>query len=49
MITIENDKCNGDKARLPSPAQLDELFQERRSIRFFQVDKIERAHAGPEG
>ena len=32
-----------DTGRLPSPTQLEELFQERRSIRFFRKDKIERA------
>jgi nitroreductase len=32
-----------DKPRLPSPGQLEELFQERRSTRFFKQDKIERA------
>ena len=31
-----------NKARLPSPEQLDELFKERRSIRFFRRDKIDR-------
>ncbi len=31
-----------DKTLLPSPAQIDELFRERRSIRFFKKDKIER-------
>jgi nitroreductase/NAD-dependent dihydropyrimidine dehydrogenase PreA subunit len=32
-----------DKARLPSPEQLDELFKERRTIRFFKEDKVDRA------
>lgn len=32
-----------DRARLPSPEQLDELFKERRSIRFFKKEKIDRA------
>ena len=32
-----------DKARLPSPAQLDELLKERRSIRVFKEDRIDRA------
>ncbi len=32
-----------DKARLPTPGQLAELFKERRTIRFFKEDKIERA------
>jgi NAD-dependent dihydropyrimidine dehydrogenase PreA subunit/nitroreductase len=31
-----------DEARLPSPEQLDELFKERRTIRFFRSDKIDR-------
>jgi nitroreductase len=31
-----------DEARLPSPEQLDELFKERRTIRFFKEDKIDR-------
>ncbi len=31
-----------DQAVLPSPQQLDELFKERRSIRFFKEDKIDR-------
>jgi nitroreductase/NAD-dependent dihydropyrimidine dehydrogenase PreA subunit len=31
-----------DEARLPSPEQLDELFKERRTIRFFKKDKIDR-------
>jgi NAD-dependent dihydropyrimidine dehydrogenase PreA subunit/nitroreductase len=31
-----------DEARLPSPEQLDELFKERRTIRFFRRDKIDR-------
>ena len=33
-----------DKTRLPSPDQLEELFQERRSTRFFKKDKIERGY-----
>jgi NAD-dependent dihydropyrimidine dehydrogenase PreA subunit/nitroreductase len=32
-----------DKTRLPSPEQLDELFKERRTMRSFKRDKIERA------
>ncbi|UCD72641.1 MAG: nitroreductase family protein [Candidatus Bathyarchaeota archaeon] len=32
-----------DKARLPSPEQLDELLKERRTIRFMKKDKIPRA------
>jgi hypothetical protein len=32
-----------DKARLPSAEQLDELFKERRSARFFKRERIERA------
>lgn len=32
-----------DGARLPSPEQLAELFKERRTIRFFKEDKLERA------
>jgi NAD-dependent dihydropyrimidine dehydrogenase PreA subunit/nitroreductase len=32
-----------DAARLPSPEQLDELFKERRTIRFFKKDRIDRA------
>jgi len=32
-----------DKARLPSPEQLDELFKERRTIRFFKKDRVDRA------
>jgi nitroreductase/NAD-dependent dihydropyrimidine dehydrogenase PreA subunit len=32
-----------DEARLPSPEQLDELFKERRTIRFFKEDKIDRS------
>ncbi len=32
-----------DKARLPSPEQVDELFKERRTIRHFKSDKIDRA------
>ncbi len=31
-----------DKMRLPTPDQLEELFRERRSIRLFKEDKIER-------
>jgi ferredoxin len=31
-----------DEARLPSPEQLDELFKERRTIRFFKEEKIDR-------
>jgi nitroreductase/NAD-dependent dihydropyrimidine dehydrogenase PreA subunit len=31
-----------DETRLPSPDQLDELFKERRSIRFFKGDRIDR-------
>ena len=31
-----------DETRLPSPEQLDELFKERRTIRFFRSDKIDR-------
>jgi NAD-dependent dihydropyrimidine dehydrogenase PreA subunit/nitroreductase len=31
-----------DDARLPSPKQLDELFKERRTIRFFKEGKIDR-------
>ena len=31
-----------DEARLPSPEQLDELFKERRSIRFYTTAKIDR-------
>jgi len=31
-----------DEARLPSPEQLDELFKERRSIRFFEPERIDR-------
>ena len=31
-----------DRTRLPSPEQLDELFKERRTIRFFKKDKIDR-------
>ncbi len=31
-----------DKARLPSPEQLDELFKQRRTIRFFKDEKIDR-------
>jgi ferredoxin len=31
-----------DEKRLPSPEQLDELFKERRSVRFFKKDRIER-------
>ncbi len=32
-----------DKARLPSPEQLDELFKERRTIRSFKEEKLDRA------
>lgn len=32
-----------DEARLPSPEQLDELFKQRRSIRSYRKDKIDRA------
>ncbi len=32
-----------DRARLPSPEQLDELFKERRTIRQFRREKIDRA------
>ena len=32
-----------DQARLPSPEQLDELFKQRRSIRYYKRDKIDRA------
>ncbi len=32
-----------DRARLPLPEQLDELFKERRSIRFFKKGKLDRA------
>jgi len=31
-----------DETHLPSPEQLDELFKERRTIRFFKEDKIDR-------
>lgn len=31
-----------DETRLPSPEQLDELFKERRSTRFFKKDRIDR-------
>jgi nitroreductase/NAD-dependent dihydropyrimidine dehydrogenase PreA subunit len=31
-----------DETRLPSPEQLDELFKERRTLRFFKGDKIDR-------
>jgi NAD-dependent dihydropyrimidine dehydrogenase PreA subunit/nitroreductase len=31
-----------DEARLPTPEQLDELFKERRSIRFFKKDRLDR-------
>jgi len=31
-----------DRSRLPSPEQLDELFKERRSIRFFTEKRIDR-------
>jgi nitroreductase/NAD-dependent dihydropyrimidine dehydrogenase PreA subunit len=32
-----------DKTLLPSPQQLEELFKERRTIRFFKEEKIDRA------
>ncbi|MBN1978177.1 MAG: nitroreductase family protein [Anaerolineae bacterium] len=32
-----------DAARLPSPEQLDELFKQRRSIRLYKKDRIDRA------
>jgi nitroreductase len=32
-----------DAARLPSPEQLDELFKQRRSIRTYKKDRIDRA------
>ena len=32
-----------DETRLPSPEQLDELFKQRRSIRSYKKDKIDRA------
>jgi len=32
-----------DEKRLPSPEQLDELFKERRTIRFFKKDRVDRA------
>jgi ferredoxin len=32
-----------DKTRLPSPEQLDELFKERRTVRFFKKDRVDRA------
>ena len=32
-----------DEARLPTPAQLDELFKQRRTIRSFKGEEIERA------
>jgi NAD-dependent dihydropyrimidine dehydrogenase PreA subunit len=32
-----------DETRLPSAVQIDELFKERRSVRFFKEDRIERA------
>lgn len=32
-----------DQTRLPSPEQLDELFKERRTTRFFKKDKIDRS------
>ncbi len=32
-----------DRAHLPSPEQLDELFAERRTTRFFKKDRIDRA------
>jgi len=35
-----------DETRLPSPEQLDELFKERRSIRFFKRDRIGRPLLG---
>ena len=31
-----------DRKRIPSPEQLDELFKERRTIRFFKKDRIDR-------
>ncbi len=31
------------KTHLPSPKQLDELFKERRTIRFFKEDKLDRS------
>jgi len=31
-----------DETRLPSPEQLDELFKERRTIRFFKRDRVDR-------
>ena len=31
-----------DRTRLPSPGQLDELFKQRRTIRFYKEDKIDR-------
>jgi nitroreductase/NAD-dependent dihydropyrimidine dehydrogenase PreA subunit len=31
-----------DETRLPAPEQLDELFKERRTIRFFKKDKIDQ-------
>lgn len=31
-----------DETRLPSPEQLDELFKERRSVRFYKKEKIDR-------
>ena len=32
-----------DKSRLPTPEQLDELFKQRRTMRFFAADRIDRA------
>jgi nitroreductase len=32
-----------DDGRLPSPEQLDELFKQRRTVRHFKEDKVERA------
>jgi ferredoxin len=32
-----------NETRLPSPEQLDELFKERRTLRFFKEDKIDRS------
>lgn len=32
-----------ERSLLPSPRQLDELFKERRSIRFFKVDRVDRS------
>ena len=31
-----------DKSRLPTPEQLDELFKQRRTMRFFAADRIDR-------